>query len=53
MSSAKGPIDDETARGKSLIYTKNNSGSNTDTFGRLVITWTNEDISPSVTTCWI
>ena len=53
VSSAKGQIDDETARGKSLMYTKNNIGPNTNTFDTLVITWTNEDIAPSVTIGWV
>ena len=53
VSSAKGQIEDETARSKSLMYTKNNIGPNTNTSGTLVITWTNEDIAPSVTTGWV
>ena len=51
LSSAKRPVVDETTTGKLLMYTKNNSGPNTDPCGTPDVTWATEDITSSTTTC--
>ena len=53
LSSAKKPIFDETTRGKSLMYMKNNTGPNRDPCGTSDVTWATEDITPSTTMYWV
>ena len=53
LSSAKKPIFDETTRGKSLMYMKNNTGPNRDPCGTSDVTWATEDITPSPTMYWV
>ena len=52
-SSEKRPIVDETTRGKSIMYTKNNIEFKTDPCGTPDVTWATENIAPSTAARWV
>ena len=51
--SEKRPIVDETTRGKSIMYTKNNIEFRTDPCGTPYVPWAAEDIAPSTAARWV